>query len=73
MHFGFEPGALLADADIVIVLESDVPWLPQPDACAGRAAASRTSAKDPFYVRYPMRSFPAISRCRPARSTRWKH
>ena len=28
MHFGFEPGALLADSDLVIVLESDVPWIP---------------------------------------------
>src|SRR6516162_139933 len=28
MHFGFEPGALLTDADLVIVIESDVPWIP---------------------------------------------
>src|SRR5262249_37351946 len=28
MHFGFEPGTLLADADLVIVIESDVPWIP---------------------------------------------
>src|SRR5438105_2709350 len=26
MHFGFEPGALLTEADLVIVIESDVPW-----------------------------------------------
>src|SRR5579884_670116 len=26
MHFGYEPGALLADADLIIALESDVPW-----------------------------------------------
>jgi acetolactate synthase-1/2/3 large subunit len=58
MHFGFEPGALLADADLVIVLESDVPWIPHlqhpPAGC--RVAHI---AEDPFFVRYPMRSFPS--------------
>ncbi len=58
MHFGFEPGALLTDADLVIVLESDVPWIPHlqhpPAGC--RVAHM---AEDPFFVRYPMRSFPS--------------
>jgi acetolactate synthase I/II/III large subunit len=58
MHFGFEPGALLADADLVIVLESDVPWIPHlqhpPAGC--RIAHI---GEDPFFVRYPMRSFPS--------------
>jgi acetolactate synthase-1/2/3 large subunit len=58
MHFGFEPGALLADADMVIVLESDVPWLPSlTHAQAGCRIAH--IGEDPFYVRYPMRSFPS--------------
>jgi acetolactate synthase-1/2/3 large subunit len=58
MHFGFEPGALLADADMVIALESDVPWLPSlthPQAGCHVAHVG----EDPFYVRYPMRSFPS--------------
>jgi acetolactate synthase-1/2/3 large subunit len=58
MHFGFEPGALLADADLVISLESDVPWIPHlqhpPAGC--RVAHI---GEEPFYVRYPMRSFPS--------------
>lgn len=58
MHFGYEPGALLGDADLVIVLESDVPWIPHlqhpPAGC--RVAHM---GEDPFYVRYPMRSFPS--------------
>ena len=58
MHFGFEPGALLADADLVISLESDVPWIPSlqhpPAGC--RVAHM---AEDPLFVRYPMRSFPS--------------
>src|SRR5450631_3260625 len=58
MHFGFEPGALLTDADLVISLESDVPWIPHlqhpPAGC--RVAHI---GEDPFFVRYPMRSFPS--------------
>ncbi len=58
MQFGFEPGALLADADLVIALESDVPWIPHlqhpPAGC--RVAHI---GEDPFFVRYPMRSFPS--------------
>jgi len=58
MHFGSEPGAFLADADLVIVLECDVPWIPSlqhpPAGCRVVHAG-----EDPFYVRYPMRSFPS--------------
>ncbi len=58
MHFGYEPGAMLTDADLVIVLESDVPWIPhlQHPAAGCRIAHM---GEDPFYVRYPMRSFPS--------------
>jgi len=58
MHFGYEPGTLLADADLVIVLESDVPWIPH---LQGPSAGVRVAhvGEDPFYVRYPMRSFPS--------------
>ena len=58
MHFGFEPGALLADCDLAIVLESDVPWIPHlqhpPPGCRVVHVG-----EDPFFVRYPMRSFPS--------------
>jgi acetolactate synthase I/II/III large subunit len=58
MHFGFEPGALLSDSDLVIVLESEVPWIPHlqhpPAGCRVVHVA-----EDPFFVRYPMRSFPS--------------
>jgi acetolactate synthase-1/2/3 large subunit len=58
MNFGAESGALLADADLVIALESDVPWIPsvqQPPAGAHVVHAG----DDPIYTRYPMRSFPS--------------
>ena len=58
MHFGFEPGALLADADLVIALESDVPWIPHLQHPPGGCRIAHIG-EDPFYVRYPMRSFPS--------------
>jgi acetolactate synthase-1/2/3 large subunit len=58
MHFGFEPGALLADADLVIVLESDVPWIPHLQSPPAGCRVVHVG-EDPFYVRYPMRSFPS--------------
>jgi acetolactate synthase-1/2/3 large subunit len=56
MHFGFDPGAFVGEADLIIVLESDVPWIPS-------AVAPKDSCKvahigeDPMFLRYPMRSF----------------
>ncbi len=58
MHFGFEPGALLSDADLVIVLESDVPWIPHLQHPPAGCRVAHVG-EDPFYVRYPMRSFPS--------------
>jgi acetolactate synthase-1/2/3 large subunit len=58
MHFGFEPGALLADADLVIVIDADAPWIPSlQNPPAGCHVAH--IGEEPFFVRYPMRSFPS--------------
>jgi len=58
MHFGFEPAALLADADLVIVLECDVPWMPHLQHPTGGCRVAHIG-EEPLYVRYPMRSFPS--------------
>jgi acetolactate synthase-1/2/3 large subunit len=58
MHFGFEPGALLTDADLVLVLESEVPWIPHLQHPPGGCRVAHIG-EDPFYVRFPMRSFPS--------------
>ena len=58
MHFGFEPGTLVTDADLVIVLECDVPWIPHLQHPAAGCRIAHV-AEDPFFVRYPMRSFPS--------------
>ena len=58
MHFGSELGGLLSEADLVMVLEADVPWIPSlqrpPDPCR-----IVHIGEDPVFARYPMRSFPA--------------
>jgi acetolactate synthase-1/2/3 large subunit len=58
MHFGYEPGALLAEADLVITVDADAPWIPSQQ---GPPAGCRVAhiGEEPFFVRYPMRSFPS--------------
>ncbi len=58
MHFGFEPGALLTDADLVISLESDVPWIPHLQHPPAGCHVAHI-AEDPVFSRYPMRTFPS--------------
>jgi acetolactate synthase I/II/III large subunit len=57
MHQGYQPRALLEKADLVIVLESDVPWFPSEEA-PPEAARIVHIGEDPTYARYPIRSFP---------------
>ena len=58
MHCGFDAAKLLGDADLILVLESDVPWIPDQ-------VAPNTDCKivhmgvDPLYGRYPIRGFRA--------------
>jgi acetolactate synthase-1/2/3 large subunit len=58
MFQGSMPGALLQSADLVIVIESDVPWLPSREAPQAGARIVQIG-EDPLYARYPMRSFPS--------------
>ncbi len=58
MFQGSAPGPLLQSADLVIVWESDVPWIASQE---GPAAGTKVVqiGEDPLYARYPMRSFPS--------------
>jgi len=58
MHMGFDPQDLLGAADLVIVIESDVPYMPALQS-PNRDARFVTIGEDPAFVRYPMRSFPS--------------
>ena len=58
MHMGYDPQGLLQEADLIISMDADVPWIPneqqpRPDC------RFVTLGEDPTFRRYPMRSFPS--------------
>jgi acetolactate synthase-1/2/3 large subunit len=61
LHVGFtQPSGTdpaLAEADVILVVECDVPWYPQLAKPAPDAAVIHLGV-DPLFSRYPMRSFP---------------
>jgi acetolactate synthase-1/2/3 large subunit len=59
MHLDYEPSPHLADADAVLVLDCDVPWIPATDPVHPDATVIHL-APDPLFSRYPIRSFPAV-------------
>ena len=58
MFQGSAPGPLLAEADLVIVFESDVPWIPSKEQPASGARIVQIG-EDPLHARLPMRGFPS--------------
>ena len=55
MHLGFAQSPVLAEADLVICLEADVPWYPQFESPKPGARVAHIGL-DPLFSRYPMRS-----------------
>jgi acetolactate synthase I/II/III large subunit len=58
MFQGSVPGPLLRDADLVICIEADVPWIPGKEHPPTGARIVQVG-EDPLFARYPMRSFPS--------------
>jgi acetolactate synthase-1/2/3 large subunit len=58
MFQGSMPDPLLEDADLVIVFETDVPWLSSKVSLAANTRVVQIG-EDPLHVRLPMRSFPS--------------
>jgi acetolactate synthase I/II/III large subunit len=56
-HLGFEPAALIGEADLILVAECDVPWIPANHRVNPEARIVHLGV-DPLFARYPMRSFP---------------
>jgi acetolactate synthase-1/2/3 large subunit len=56
MHAGWEPHARLKEADLVLVVECDVPWIPQQGGPHAQAKVIHIGP-DPLYARYPLRGF----------------
>src|SRR5688572_11829772 len=53
---GWDPHAALKEADLVLAIECDVPWIPVQGAPRAEAKVIHIGA-DPLFARYPMRGF----------------
>lgn len=58
MNLGGQPSPLLADADLVIALDADVPWIASLESPPDHCRVVHVGL-DPAFTRYPMRAFPA--------------
>ncbi|CAN0554703.1 unnamed protein product, partial [Laminaria digitata] len=57
MHMGYEPGAYLPEADAILVIDCDVPWIPSLHKLNPDAKVIQLGA-DPLFENYPVRGFP---------------
>ena len=57
-HLGYNPGALLGEADLILVVDCDVPWTPSRQAPSPDCKVIHIGV-DPLYSRYPIRGFAA--------------
>jgi acetolactate synthase-1/2/3 large subunit len=58
MNLGFEPASWLGKADVIVVLDSVVPWIPKTDGPRKDAKVIHIS-NDPLATRYPFREIEA--------------
>ena len=58
MHCGWDPHALLKEADVVLVVDCDVPWIPKEGKPRPEAKVVHIGP-DPLFARYPLRGFRA--------------
>ena len=56
MNWGFTAGQHLPKADLVLVIESSVPWIPR-NVNPSKSSKIIHLSPDPFYSRYPYRGF----------------
>jgi acetolactate synthase-1/2/3 large subunit len=57
LHLGFDPAPYLREADVVLVIDSDVPWFPTVVTPKETARVIQLCS-DPLYSRYPLRGYP---------------
>lgn len=55
-HQGFSPDPLIGDADLILIIDCDVPWYPAICKPADSALTVNIGI-DPLYSRYPVRSY----------------
>jgi acetolactate synthase-1/2/3 large subunit len=56
MNLGYDPGRTVPHADVILVIESDVPWIPSLVAPAADCQVIQCGL-DPLFTRYPVRGF----------------
>jgi len=56
MHCGWDPHPLLREADVVLVVDCDVPWIPREGNPTPTAKVIHIGP-DPLFARYPLRGF----------------
>ena len=56
LHQGFDAGALVGEADVVLAIESDTPWFPAHAEPSDDAVVMQVD-DDPLYATYPIRGF----------------
>src|SRR6266850_872154 len=56
MHCGWDPHPLLKEADVVLVVDCDVPWIPKEGGPKADAKVIHIGP-DPLFARYPLRGF----------------
>jgi acetolactate synthase-1/2/3 large subunit len=57
MNLGFDPLPLIPEADVILVLESDVPWIRSRAEPSGDCKVIQCGL-DPLFSAYPIRGFP---------------
>ena len=57
MNLGFNPARMVPKADAILVIESDVPWIPSQVAPPENCKVIQCGL-DPLFTRYPIRGFP---------------
>jgi len=57
LHLGFDPMKNLGEADVILIIECDVPWFPIKTKPKVGAKVIQMGI-DPFFSRYPIRTFP---------------
>lgn len=55
MHLGFQVNSVLSEADVLVFMDLDVPWIPGTANPAEDATVVQCGV-DPIFARYPMRS-----------------
>jgi acetolactate synthase-1/2/3 large subunit len=58
LHLGYDPAPYLDDADLIMVIDTDVPWIPHLRSPSARAKVVHLGV-DPIYSRYPIWGFRA--------------